>query len=169
MAEMKQRYKCLICGRDKFQRRNEPHWCNGNYRKHRQRFQAIPYIPEPATCDHLWKIYSTEDADRVLIKCRVCGEPYYDTPPADLKPAEPEMPLEVPEKIEWLEYEAWKCPYCHKKALVNFDAHDQQVRQAAVKEFAEEVCAYLKDALRIVSLTTEETVHTHIRAMAEEK
>jgi len=27
------RYKCNICGRDKFQRPNERHWCKGNYRK----------------------------------------------------------------------------------------------------------------------------------------
>jgi len=27
------RYRCNICGRDKFQRPNERHWCKGNYRK----------------------------------------------------------------------------------------------------------------------------------------
>jgi len=27
-------YKCLECGRDKFQRPNQPHVCNKNYRKH---------------------------------------------------------------------------------------------------------------------------------------
>jgi len=27
------RYRCNICGRDKFQRPNTRHWCKGNYRK----------------------------------------------------------------------------------------------------------------------------------------
>jgi hypothetical protein len=53
--------------------------------------------------------------------------------------------------------------------FANLNFKDQQVASAAVKEFAEQVCTYLKDALRIVSLTTEETVHNRIRAMAEKE
>ena len=48
--------------------------------------------PSPARCEHIWKIYHTEDADQVLIKCSQCGEPYYE--PSQPEPIpQSKMPL----------------------------------------------------------------------------
>jgi hypothetical protein len=97
-----------------------------------------------------------------VIKC-----PSYT--PADLQPAE--MPLvknlityppDIAEALEVGKIRQQRADMAWHKDKV------QQVRQAAVKEFAEKVSAYLKDALRIISPKTEDKVHAHIRAMAEE-
>jgi hypothetical protein len=149
----------------------------------KQHKSCIPYIPEqpkkPATCHHVWL---TDGED---IRCELCDEPYFT--PADLKPAEPQaemMPLiegwAVDKRLddfyviaEHLEEDgdvsrSMAMRYLIKRCkLAESPAHDQQVRQAAVKEFAEKVHSFIKEAVQFVSPKTEESVLAHIRDMAE--
>lgn len=90
----KQVYKCLNCGRDNFDRPNQPHWCKGNFRKHKQ--ACIPVEPEP-TCTDCGHPVSEHEESGCLVDipkghprrgslgmCN-CGKT-----PADLQPIKPD-------------------------------------------------------------------------------
>ena len=76
-----QRYKCLGCGRDKFTRPNEPHTCNGQFRKHG--LACIPVEPEQAGMKYVGSIAGSPELDVVGLCRPECAEP---TCPADLQP-----------------------------------------------------------------------------------
>jgi len=132
-----QKYKCLICDRDNFEKPNQPHWCNGDFRKHKQNFEAIPYVePSPA-----------KD------KCPDCNgtginpEKFPDARCPCTQP-EPSMPLIAP-------------PSGSPENSFSFEdglkAHDQQVRKA----FAEEIIQSMSKT------GDHPHIAAHLREMAE--
>ena len=47
MGRMTRRWRCPRCGRDKFDRPYQPHWCNSNFRKKLPRFvEAIDILDQ---------------------------------------------------------------------------------------------------------------------------
>jgi hypothetical protein len=152
---------------------------------------CIPYIPEqpkePATCpecghtvsEHTGKGFWLKDQPNRFCQCNLT--------PADLKPAE----RQVSRDFSTIEHESAE-PQAEMMPLVKnlityppeiaealeagkirqqradmawLPAHDQQVRQAAVKEFAEKICETLPQCSFVYD--ADNAVKAHIRAMAE--
>jgi hypothetical protein len=51
------KYKCLLCGRDKFRRIGQPHKCNGQFRK------SFKKIAEKLNINNVWIKLFNENID----------------------------------------------------------------------------------------------------------
>ena len=55
------KFRCLHCGRDTFSKPNQPHICNGIFRKHKQQFEVI--LQNEPTCPECECPISKHDSD----------------------------------------------------------------------------------------------------------
>ena len=166
----KQVYKCLNCGRDNFDRPNQPHWCKGNFRKHKQ--ACIPVEPEqslrqPSPFKDVPTIATNTTAQPASRKVEHCT----------LREQMPLISDAVQEKLycKWIDQDDDKYHNAIAKAQRDADMSCiPAIKAQAVKEFAEKCIKTIQQApelsrhgFDIPASKIKADVVAHIRAMAK--